>query len=356
MVTIEEEIVAALSQDTSAVLATLVYRAGSAPRDVGAKMLLRADGSSIGTIGGGSVEAKVLKEAGRVIEAGQAKILNFELTAKDLAEEGSICGGNVKVFLEPLSSEIPDLFEIYQNISKIKKRGGRSLLATIISVNHVYSRGDKSKALIHQTGQAIGSLLDDQGLIEKISPEMDEMLRENKAKILVLQREGERVEVLLEPITSEPTVFIFGGGHISTCLAPLVKTVGFKVVVADDRPDFADRERFPEADEVVLDSFEGLVERLRIDENAYLVIVTRGHFHDKVVLQQALQTNARYIGMIGSRRKVRMLYENLMKEGIKEDSLKRVRAPIGLDIGAESPEEIAVSILAELIQMRAGRE
>ncbi len=354
MVPIEDEIVKALSERTPAALATVITRSGSAPRDVGAKMLLRVNGSFVGTVGGGSTEAKVLREAKRVMETGEPKILKFELTAKELIQGESICGGNITVFVEPLLADTPDLLEIYRTIARIKKRGGKSLLATIISINGAQCQGKKSKALIGLEGQAIGALLDDGGLIESLRPEIEALLRENKTKILQFKRDEGEIEVLLEPITSEATVFVFGCGHISTYFVPLAKTVEFKVVVADDRPDFANRERFPNADEIVLDDFEGLLEKLRIDENAYLVIVTRGHFHDKIVLEQALQTHARYIGMIGSRRKVRMVLENLKEKGVSEDLLKRVHAPIGLDIGAETPEEIAVSILAELIQVRAG--
>ncbi len=353
MVSIEDEIVKALSQKVPAALATVVDRTGSAPRDVGAKMLLRADGPSVGTIGGGSVEAKVLKEAEHVMEGGVAKVLRFELTAKELIKGHSICGGNVTIFVEPLSSKSPGLLEIYQTIAKIRKRGGKSILATIIS-DKIHAHGAETKALIGEEGQVIGSLSMDRGLVENLKQEIDGVYKEGTAKILTLQKDGQQIEVLLEPIASEPTVFIFGCGHISTCLAPLVKNVGFRLVVADDRSEFANPKRFPEADEIILDDFEGLLEKLRIDENAYLVIVTRGHFYDKIVLEQALQTNARYIGMIGSRRKVRMVFQNLMEMGFPKDALDKVHSPIGLRIGAETPEEIAVSIQAELIQVRAG--
>jgi xanthine dehydrogenase accessory factor len=353
MVSIEDEIVKALSQKVPAALATVVDRTGSAPRDIGAKMFLRADGPAIGTIGGGSVEAKVLKEAERVMEAGVAKVLRFELTAKELIKGHSICGGNVTIFVEPLSSKSPGLLEIYQTIAKIRKRGGKSILATIISDN-THSRGAETKALIDEEGQFIGSLSENRGLVENLKQEIGDVYKEGRAKILTLQKDGEQIEILLEPIASEPTVFIFGCGHISTCLAPLVKNVGFRLVVADDRPEFANPKRFPEADEIILDDFEGLLEKLRIDENAYLVIVTRGHFHDKIVLEQALHMNAGYIGMIGSRRKVRMVFRNLMEMGFPKEALDKVHSPIGLKIKAETPEEIAVSILAELIQVRAG--
>jgi xanthine dehydrogenase accessory factor len=227
-------------------------------------------------------------------------------------------------------------------------------LVTLVSVDDLFSRGRKAKALIDHTGRAIGSLLHDPGLLDSIRSETDQVLRENRSRISIIRGRGKRIEVLLEPIISDPKVFVFGGGHISVCLAPLIKTVGFRLVVADDRPTFANRDRFPQADDVVVDRFEGLLERLAIQDHDYLVIVTRGHLHDLVVLEQALRTNATYIGMIGSRRKTRLLYEELVKRGVPRIRLERVHAPIGLEIGAETPEEIAVSILAELIQVRAG--
>jgi xanthine dehydrogenase accessory factor len=353
VVSVEEEIVKTLSQNTGAVLATVVSRAGSAPRGVGAKMVLREDGSSIGTIGGGSLEAQVLREARHVMEAGQARTLRLQLTARQLAEDGSICGGNVTIFLEPLRAGTADLLEIYRTIVSIRKTGGNSLLASIVSVNDTHSRGIKAKALIDRKGQAIGNLIDDPGLIKTLWSQREPLLRENQARMVTIERNDQEVQVLLEPIRSEPTVFIFGCGHVSTCLAPLAKAVGFKVVVADDRPEFANRERFPDADEIIVDRYEGLLKKLEIDETAYLIIVTRGHLHDSIVLEQAVQKNARYIGMIGSQRKIRMLYDTLTERGISQDLLKRVHAPIGLDIGAETPEEIAVSIVAQLIQARA---
>ncbi|MBW2058011.1 MAG: XdhC family protein [Deltaproteobacteria bacterium] len=355
MVSIEEEIVRELSRNSVSALATVVSRAGSAPRGVGAKMLLRADGSSAGTIGGGSVEAKVVREAAHVIETREPKTLHFELKAKDLAEEGAICGGDVTVFVEPLAPDSSDLLEIYRTIGAIRRKGGRSVLVTLVSADDPHSAEETAKALFGDKGLLVGSLPDDQDLIQRLRPEIDRVLGENRTEVLTVQRAGGEVRLLLEPVVSDTTLFIFGGGHISTCLAPLAKNVGFKVVVIDDRPDFANPDRFPQADRVLVDGFEGLLEKLEIDENSYLVLVTRGHLHDRVVLEQALRTDARYIGMIGSRRKIRMVYERVVKDGISPESLERVHAPIGLDIGAETPEEIAVSILAELIQVRAGK-
>jgi xanthine dehydrogenase accessory factor len=161
---------------------------------------------------------------------------------------------------------------------------------------------------------------------------------------------------LVESLCCEGTVYIFGAGHVSQKLAPLTGFAGFQTVVLDDRQEFANREMFATADQiVVLDSFVRAMEGLEINEDSYLVLVTRGHMHDKTVLGQALRTRAGYIGMIGSRKKRDAVYEELSVEGFSRHEFDRVYSPIGLDIGAETPEEIAVSIVAELIRARAGR-
>jgi len=135
-------------------------------------------------------------------------------------------------------------------------------------------------------------------------------------------------------------------------LAPLAKKVHFKVVVIDDREIFANRERFPDADEVIVSEFEKCFGRLNIGDSSYIVIVTRGHLYDGIVLEQAVESKARYIGMIGSRNKIQTLYQSLTRKGIAKETLGRVHAPIGIDINSETPEEIAVSIVAELIKVR----
>lgn len=147
-------------------------------------------------------------------------------------------------------------------------------------------------------------------------------------------------------------VILFGGGHISLNLARLIKMVGFSLVVVEDRAEFLNRERFPEADELWHSAFENMLEGRHISQNDYLIIVTRGHMHDLTVLDQALKTQARYIGMIGSRSKRDLIYKKLKESGVSQEKLEAIHSPIGLDINAETPEEIAVSIVAELIAER----
>ena len=347
---IYSEIVTALEKNEKVALATLITRVGSAPRAVGAKYLVKGDGTSLGSVGGGCVEAEVWQKAQKVMEEAKGEILHFDLTSEQLAEGGLICGGNIDIFLEPLKE---DFLNVYQEVSRIKQKGGSAVLATLVSVDGDFPKGEGSKVLIKPSGEKVGSLLGGVELEKKILREGEAQLKEKKPKVLVFRHEDRKMEVLLEPVFSEPTVYMFGGGHISEQLAPLAKKVHFKVVVVDDREMFANRERFPEADEVIVSEFEKCFDQLNIDDSSYIIIVTRGHLYDGFVLEQALRTNARYIGMIGSKKKIKTLYEILVKKGVSKETLNRVHAPIGLDINSETPEEIAVSIVAQLIKTRA---
>jgi len=266
-----------------------------------------------------------------------------------MAEGGLICGGNIDIFLEPLKEEFLD---IYQEVAQIRQKGGSAILATLVSVDGDFLKGEGSKILMKTSGEKLGSLFGGVELEKKILGESEVLLEDKKPKVLVLSSEHRRMEVLLEPVFSEPTIYIFGGGHISEQLAPLAKKVHFQVVVVDDREMFANRERFPEVDEVIVSEFEKCFDQLNIDDSSYIVIVTRGHLYDGFVLEQAIKTDARYIGMIGSKKKIKTLYEILVKKGVSKETLHRVHAPIGLDINSETPEEIAVSIVAELIKVR----
>lgn len=348
------EIVRELKQGKKIALATLISRIGSAPREEGAKYLIRKDGPSIGSIGGGCVEADVWQQGQGVIEKGEGRVVHFNLTSEQLAEGGLICGGNIRVLIEPLKEEF---LPIYEEIVKIKQRGGSAILATIISIDGRFPACNGIKMLIQQGGEKIGYLFLNNEIEKKILRDSNSLLIGRKPKIIRFRSENigdswKDIEILVEPIFSEPIVYIFGAGHISQQLAYLAKMVKFKVIVIDDREIFANRERFPEADEVIVCDFEESFNRINIDQSSYIVIVTRGHLYDGLVLEKAIKTNARYIGMIGSKNKIRILFKNLIEKGIPETTLKKVYAPIGIDINSETPEEIAVSIVAQLIKIR----
>ena len=335
-----QEIAKILSQREKAVLATVIQQSGSAPRKGGAQMLIREDGSFIGSVGGGRLEADVLREASTVMTEEKAKVLDFHLTGTEVAEAGMICGGDVEIFLEPLP---PALMDIFTQILEVQKKGEGAILATIIS-EEPNKEGLARKRLLSSQGNTIGSIKLDQKALQAAQ----EVIKEKRPQLIPY--EGKRV--YLEPIFAEPTLYIFGAGHISRSIAPVASLVGFQVVVIDDRAEFASREHFPLADEIWVEKFETVGGKIEPDEQAYMVIVTRGHTHDYTVLKQVLPMKSRYIGMIGSSRKRDTIYKKLLQEGHTKEELDRVHAPIGLAIGAETPEEIAVSIVAELIHVR----
>ncbi|MFC1739770.1 XdhC family protein [Planctomycetota bacterium] len=160
------------------------------------------------------------------------------------------------------------------------------------------------------------------------------------------------VEIFIETISQQPMVFIFGAGHLSFYISKYAKSLNFRVTVCDDRVEFANRDRFPDADNIIVEDFENVFEELNIGKNSYIVIVTKGHKCDEIVLENALKTNAKYIGMIGSKRKTLTILERLNTKGIPAETLNRVFSPIGISIGAVTPQEIALSIVCELVKIR----
>ena len=255
---IYEQIVQLRQQGRRGAVATIVNVRGSIPSFETAKMLVRDDGSIVGTVGGGCVEAEVWQAAREVMESEKPRTLTFNLNQNPKYDTGLVCGGTLDIFIEPV----------------------------------------------------------------------------------------------LPPAS----LYIFGAGHVALSLYRTAKNAGFDVSIIDDRESYANRERFPDAKEVIAEDYDKAMSRLAPHETSYLVIVTRGHRDDMRVLRWAVQTQARYIGMIGSQRKVIAIYKELEKEGIAAEKLARVYAPVGIDIGAITPEEIAVAIVAELIAIRRGSQ
>lgn len=255
---IYEEIMKIKQSGDMAALATIVKVKGSTPREEGTKMLIKSDGTILGSVGGGCTEAEIWQEGMKAMKEGTSRLLHFDLTGREGSQEDLICGGTMDVFIEP--------------------------------------------------------------------------------------------------IYSPPTLFLFGGGHIGEASAKIAKMVGFRVAVIDDRPAFANKERFPEADLILAEDFDTAFPKVNINKQSYIVIACRGHELDQKVLGWAMSTDARYVGMIGSKKKVKTVFQNLMESGVSEEKLKTVYAPIGLAIRAETPEEIAISIMAEVIKVRRAEE
>lgn len=354
---IYSKIVDLLKDGRAAVLATIIKLRGSGPRGVGAKLLILDDGTTLGSVGGGLLEARVLEAAGKVLKKPLPVRLNLSMMGRDLARSEMLCGGDVDVFLEPILPEDPSQQSLYEKMADIYHRGASGLLATLVSAADLRQQTTAPKLLLEREAGCIGSIPGVLGFETVLREELNGLLRKRKSILVSYRSEnGREVDLFVEPVTASPVVHIFGGGHVSAQIVPLAAHAGFDVVVVDDRAEFADPKRFPDALEVIQMDFEGAVAKLPVNKASYMVIVTRGHAHDKTVLEQCLKTEAGYIGMIGSRRKRDIVYEGLMKEGFTRADLDRVHSPIGIKIGAETPEEIGVSIVAELIKVRAGEE
>ncbi|MFO7497621.1 MAG: XdhC family protein [Desulfobacterales bacterium] len=329
------------------VLATIVSRHGSTPRTAGTRMIVTADGGIRGTIGGGLVEAKVIAAAGGVLRSKHPQVIPFDLTRSEVADMDMICGGRLEVLLECVAPGTP---------AEGVLRGWRDALArrqacrvvTVIRFSGATVAG--TDHLLIQDRRVVfgGRSLSDEAL-ERI---LDKGGGAGDLRSVAL---GGDLAVV-ESVLPGETVYLFGAGHVAHPTSRLAAFAGFRIVVVDDRPEFASLERFPDAEDVrVVPDFGAALNGCRLDPDAFVVILTRGHLHDKTVLAQALRTDAGYIGMIGSRRKRDHIYAALLQEGFTEADLQRVFSPIGLPIDAETPEEIAFSIVAELIQVRARR-
>ncbi len=337
-----------LDKQEQAALSTIISSKGSLPMSEKSKMLVTPEGKIIGTVGGGCLEADVWTEARRVMEEGKSSIQQFILTEKYAGESGLNCGGIVEILTEPLPERGQELF---RTLLTLKDTGHRGTLATILTVHPAYPEGQR-KFLVCDDGRTVGSLGD--AVLEAfVQRRGQEILQGEKFAIETYRTtDGAELQIFLEPILPTPTVYVFGGGHVSFFLVRAAKLAGFKAKVIDDRPAFANQERFPEADATIVMDFDDLKGAFDFSQDDYVVLVTRGHQHDQRILEQIYDCQARYIGMIGSKSKISKMWQRLEAKGIAQTYLDRVHAPIGLNIGADSPEEICISIMAEIIRER----
>lgn len=332
------------------VLATIVSVKGSSPRHVGTRFLVRQDGVIVGTIGGGLFEANVQRFAASTLEKGTSHRVLFSFKGEDTSSAEMICGGDAEVIVEFVSAKDKELEELLRRVLAVSLERGSGFLLTDVAMP-LPGEGRPAHLFLDERNNRVGGFPGEEQVLAALPP--TRLLK--PAQLLSLPDRA--FPVFLEWLHPTGTVYIFGAGHVGECVAHLSAYVDFKAVVLDDRADFASPERVPDADRiVVVDSFHQSFEELTVDEDSYVVIVTRGHAHDKTVLSQALRSKAGYIGMIGSRRKTKLIFEALLQEGFSQEDIQRVHAPIGLPIGGETPQEIAVSIIAEMIQIRNRKE
>jgi xanthine dehydrogenase accessory factor len=338
--TINEE----LEAGRPVVLVSIMSMQGSTPRRSGTKMAVGADGKGYGTIGGSLLEDAAIRESKKVFSSGKSKVLSYELTGKDPTAPDMICGGRAEILLEYLPAT-QENNEFSRQWHEAVQRGKDFYLLTRLKCEDDAIE-ISGHSIIYSDGGPFSpesTVVD----IEKLKPEL-----RNITDTAVLAIGDARV--MVDHIRKLKTLYCFGAGHVAVPTAHLAALAGFRVVVIDDRPEYANAERFPEAhDIVVIKDFNNAFEAQEVDEDSFIVIVTRGHQYDRMVLEQSLKTNAKYIGMISSRRKRDAIYEYLMSQGVKKERLEQVHSPIGINIGGETPEEIAVSIVAELIKVRS---
>ncbi|NVO00500.1 MAG: XdhC family protein [Geobacteraceae bacterium] len=326
-------------------LATVLSKSGSAPCLAGAKMVVRATGSSIGTVGGGVLEAAAQKKGARVLKSRVAEILSFDLSGADAASMQMICGGNVKLLVDYIPASTQNM-ELFKRLGDALQSGEKCYLLASLGKLGAEKR-QTIRCLVLEDGSLCGEFPYPHKWLDLL---IEKAYRSTYPVVETIDDEKFVIERCFVP----STVFIYGAGHVSQQVALLADMVGFRTVVLDDRSEFANRERFPQAESImVLESFDDCFAGMEPDGDSYVVIVTRGHSHDKTVLAQALQTGAGYIGMMGSRRKREELFKLLQQEGSYLESLERVHCPIGIGINAATTAEIAVSIVAELINTRA---
>jgi len=330
-------------------LATILSVHGSSPRHSGTRFLVRDDGSIAGTIGGGRFEAEVQQFALKAIADRKSHRVSFSFRGQDAHSTDMICGGDAEVLVEFVRSGDAEKRAVFGAVHEVTRNRTNGLLFTLVSIPP-NSTGEVKHLLVDRRLGRVGGFAGDEAAVA-CTPEL-RLLKPSQ----LLNSPGWEYPVLLEWLRTRGTVHIFGAGHVGECVAQLASYVDFSVVVIDDRAEFANLERIPAADEVLVTDFPGCFAKLDIDEDSYVVIVTRGHAHDRTVLSQALRTPSGYIGMIGSRRKTKMVFDALLAEGFTQTDIDRVHAPIGLPIGGETPQEIAVSILAQMIQVRSEKD
>ena len=338
-----------LREGRPCVLATVVRTKGSTPQKAGAMLLVRDDGSGLGTLGGGCVEGDIWFAAKEMLrEGGGPEFKDYYLNEDIAARDGLVCGGTMYFYLEPLR-QLNDFLPLGDEILEAYDGGEPVGLATVVnSPRRPELLG--AKLLLRADGTVSGSL----GVAELDEPALEAAHRIAQIGNNESISTEDGTEIFVEGFTTPPTLVMVGGGHVGKATADLANNLGYRVYLVDDRPEFCNEERFPYAEQTVVTPYDQWSDHLTINVNSYVVVATRGHRYDDMALESAMKTRARYIGLLGSRRKTLMIYRRLMEQGITKDRIKEVYAPVGLNIGALTPEEIAVSIMSEIIMVRRG--
>ena len=332
------------------VISTVTRTQGSTPQKPGAKLLVRNDGSGVGTLGGGCVEGDIWYAAKQLMKnRGSAETIGYELNEEIAAQDGLVCGGTMFFLVDPIYEKGQEALFL-DEINSGYLGGEPVALASLVKTTPDIDSKLGGKLLIRSDGSVVGTLGANNLNSEAIKYGIELMAYGNSKYV----RSETGAEYFVEGYTTPPQIILCGGGHVSRAIYTFAVNLGFNLTVIDDREEFANKTRFPLANVVVAESSAEGFRSIEINKNTFIVIATRGHRYDHVSLEAALNTSASYIGLLGSKRKTILIYEELLSKGVSIDRIKDVRAPIGLDINARTPEEIAISIMAEILMIRNG--
>jgi xanthine dehydrogenase accessory factor len=320
-------------------LATVVRAQGSAPRPVGATMVVAGDGEMAGSVSGGCVENDVVLHALEALDAGEGRLVAYGIADEDAFAVGLACGGTIEVLVRPAPGP-----EIRQEAARLVADERSGAVVTVAS-----GPDAGSVAVLDASGGLLAGVLPD-GIAADVAADAAALVDTERSRLLAY---GER-EVLIEAIVPEPHLVVFGAVHIAQPLCAMARISGFRVTVTDPRPAFATPERFPDASRVVPGQPAEVVAGLDLDRRTYAVVLNHDARHEDPVLTALLRSEVRYIGAMGSRRTHALRLERMGEAGFGEADLERIHGPVGLDIGAVAPAEVAVAILAEMIRARRG--
>ena len=319
-----------------AVMVGIIASSGSTPRGAGAYMLVTKAGRIYGTIGGGAVEYRSEQMAAEVLAEKRSRLEFFCLTKNEVLDLGMVCGGDVHVYFRYIPGNDPSILALTEQVDELFARGEQSWL-----ISEITPGANAALSVYSKRSGLLGAPVPD-SVTEQLGPHNGPITADERT-------------FYCETLIQSGKVYVFGGGHVAQALVPALAAVGFRCVVLEDREEFCRPELFPGVEETRLIDNERVLDFVHIESSDYVVIMTRGHSFDQGIQAQVLKTPARYIGVIGSRKKTAKVFANLREFGFTDTDFARITTPIGLDIGAETPAEIAVSITAQLIAVRAGK-
>jgi xanthine dehydrogenase accessory factor len=322
-------------KDTPIALATVIETWGSAPRRAGAKMALASDGRIIGSVSGGCVENAVYEAGIESLKTNRHQLLHFGVADETAWEVGLACGGSIDIFVKPLDKSF---FEILRSVIENEEQAVH--VTVVRGPDELLGR----ELLFHENGQVHGSLGKEWD--EIVSKLAQETLANGISHRVVL---NEDIEIFLEAILPSPTLIIVGGVHIAVSLTSMAKTLGYQTVVIDPRKAWGNKERFPDTDQLIQAWPQDAFKQIQVTRSTAIVMLTHDPKIDDPALKFALNSSAFYVGALGSKATHAKRRERLLNEGISDEQLSRLHAPIGLDIGAQIPEEIALAIMAQVV-------